>query len=34
MWYAEAIGIVATVIILASFITSDIRKIRIWNTVG
>lgn len=34
MWYVEAIGIVATVIILASFTTSDVRKIRIWNTVG
>ena len=34
MWYIEAIGIVATIIILASFLTSDIRKIRVWNAVG
>lgn len=34
MWYVEAIGIVATIIILASFVTSDVRKIRIWKTVG
>lgn len=34
MWYAEILGTVASLIIVSSFISKDIKVIRILNTVG
>lgn len=34
MWWYEIIGIVATLFIIASFLTKDLIKVRIVNLVG
>lgn len=34
MWYVEIIGVIASIIIIVSFATNNIRKIRIYNIVG
>lgn len=34
MWYVEIIGVIASIIILVSFATNNVRKIRIYNIVG
>ena len=34
MWYVEIIGVIASIIIIVSFTTNNIRKIRIYNIVG